>query len=159
MTNIKKNQAFTLIETVIAISVTAIFFTLVSSIIISVNRTYREMEKVNQMDYEVLEVYRIINLTINSYNQNGISLSFSSDDEIRKITDSENNLCVEIQKLDNGLIEINHQRANDNLIITNKYQRLNDIIIERKENLVEIKIIDNKNRERKMIINIIGGIE
>lgn len=158
MTNIKKNQAFTLIETVIAISVTAIFFTLVSSIIISVNRTYREMEKVNQMDYEVLEVYRIINLTINSYNQNGISLSFSSDDEIRKITDSENNLCVEIQKLDNGLIEINHQRANDNLIITNKYQRLNDIIIERKENLVEIKIIDNKNRERKMIINIIGGI-
>lgn len=158
MTNIKKNQAFTLIETVIAISVTAIFFTLVSSIIISVNRTYREMEKVNQMDYEVLEVYRIINLTINSYNQNGISLSFSSDDEIRKITDSENNLCVEIQKLDNGLIEINHQRANDNLIITNKYQRLNDILIERKENLVEIKIIDNKNRERKMIINIIGGI-
>lgn len=152
----KKNnkRAFTLLETIIAISITAVFFILASSIIISINRTYREMEKVNEMDYEVFDVYKIIYSTINSYNKDGNILTYLSDHEIKE----ETSLCLSINQDEEGNIVVQYQKANTDTYIK-KYQRIKDItFLKRNLNLLEIKIIDDKNRERKMIVNIVGGI-
>jgi prepilin-type N-terminal cleavage/methylation domain-containing protein len=76
----RKKHGWTLLEMIVTIAVTSIFFTMVFSVISSLISNYKTTERLNKADSEMSLLMLVFQSTIDSYNVDGLQLTLVKDE-------------------------------------------------------------------------------
>ena len=71
----RKKHGWTLLEMIVTIAVTSIFFTMVFSVISSLISNYKTTERLNKADSEMSLLMLVFQSTIDSYNVDGLQIT------------------------------------------------------------------------------------
>jgi len=154
----RKKHGWTLLEMIVTIAVTSIFFTMVFSVISSLISNYKTTERLNKADSEMSLLMLVFQSTIDSYNVDGLQITLVKD---------EGNNILQLKKDDSIVFGVNY---NSDKIIGVSYQSntqtmdlkfISDIQIDKFNNnnkLLRLKITDIYNRSRQTVAMVVGGI-
>jgi len=154
----RKKHGWTLLEMIVTIAVTSIFFTMVFSVISSLISNYKTTERLNKADSEMSLLMLVFQSTIDSYNVDGLQITLVKD---------EGNNILQLKKDDSIVFGVNY---NSDKIIGVSYQSntqtmdlkfISDIQIDKFNNnnkLLRLKITDIYNRSRQTVAMVVGGL-
>lgn len=153
----RKKHGWTLLEMIVTIAVTSIFFTMVFSVISSLISNYKTTERLNKADSEMSLLMLVFQSTIDSYNVDGLQITLVKD---------EGNNILQLKKDDSIVFEVNYY---SDKIIGVSYQSntqtmdlkfISDIQIDKfNDKLLRLKITDIDNRSRQTVARVVGGIK
>ena len=158
----RKKHGWTLLEMIVTIAVTSIFFTMVFSVISSLISNYKATERLNKADDEMSLLMQIFQSTVDSYNSEGYMINF---DEENKILEEQTNrkTVFEIVTEESKTTSIIYQSASATSSQTLNLDYIETIVIETIENekhnskLLLMKITA-QNRTRQVVVMVVGGI-
>ncbi|HRS30638.1 MAG TPA: type II secretion system protein, partial [Bacilli bacterium] len=151
----RKKHGWTLLEMIVTIAVTSIFFTMVFSVISSLISNYKTTERLNKADSEMSLLMLVFQSTIDSYNVDGLQITLVKD---------EGNNILQLKKDDSIVFGVNY---NSDKIIGVSYQSntqtmdlkfISDIQIDKFNNnnkLLRLKITDIYNRSRQTVAMVV----
>jgi type II secretory pathway pseudopilin PulG len=152
----RKKHGWTLLEMIVTIAVTSIFFTMVFSVISSLISNYKTTERLNKADSEMSLLMLVFQSTIDSYNVDGLQITLVKD---------EGNNILQLKKDDSIVFEVNYY---SDKIIGVSYQSntqtmdlkfISDIQIDKfNDKLLRLKITDIDNRSRQTVARVVGGL-
>lgn len=152
----RKKHGWTLLEMIVTIAVTSIFFTMVFSVISSLISNYKTTERLNKADSEMSLLMLVFQSTIDSYNVDGLQITLVKDE-------GEN--ILQLKKDDSIVFRVNYY---SDKIIGVSYQSntqtmdlkfISDIQIDKfNDKLLRLKITDIDNRSRQTVAMVVGGI-
>ena len=153
----RKKHGWTLLEMIVTIAVTSIFFTMVFSVISSLISNYKTTERLNKADSEMSLLMLVFQSTIDSYNVDGLQITLVKD---------EGNNILQLKKDDSIVFGVNYY---SDKIIGVSYQSntqtmdlkfISDIQIDKfNDKLLRLKITDIDNRSRQTVAMVVGGIK
>ncbi|HHU23994.1 MAG TPA: type II secretion system protein, partial [Acholeplasmataceae bacterium] len=76
----QKKHGWTLLEVIVTLAVTSIFFTMVFSVISSLISNYKTTERLNKADSEMSLLMLVFQSTIDSYNVDGLQITLVKDE-------------------------------------------------------------------------------
>lgn len=152
----QKKHGWTLLEVIVTLAVTSIFFTMVFSVISSLISNYKTTERLNKADSEMSLLMLVFQSTIDSYNVDGLQITLVKDE-------GEN--ILQLKKGDSIDFSVNYD---SDKIIGVSYQSntqtmdlkfISDIQIDKfNDKLLRLKITDIDNRSRQTVAMVVGGI-
>ncbi|MFA7131653.1 MAG: type II secretion system protein [Bacilli bacterium] len=152
----QKKHGWTLLEVIVTLAVTSIFFTMVFSVISSLISNYKTTERLNKADSEMSLLMLVFQSTIDSYNVDGLQITLVKDE-------GEN--ILQLKKGDSIDFSVNYD---SDKIIGVSYQSntqtmdlkfISDIQIDKfNDKLLRLKITDIDNRSRQTVAMVVGGL-
>ena len=155
----RKKHGWTLLEMIVTIAVTSIFFTMVFSVISSLISNYKTTERLNKADSEMSLLMLVFQSTIDSYNVDGLQITLVKDE-------GEN--ILQLKKDDSIDFSVNYDYDSDKIIgvsyqsntQTMDLKFISDIQIDKfNDKLLRLKITDIDNRSRQTVAMVVGGIK
>lgn len=150
----KDAHGLTLVEVIVTMAVSSLFFALASIVVVSLLTNYRTSEKANNMNQEIILVSKIITDTIDSNNIDGKELllndsviSYSGSDVSYNIISFDGSLKILSYKIfgkDSNTLELNY-------ISSIEFLSLNG-------NLLQVKITNIEEKTKNFALKIVGGI-
>lgn len=155
---VKKN-GWTLLEVVVTLAVSSIFFAMVFSIISSLIINYKATEKLNKADTEMSLLMQIFQTTIDQYNSDGLSIKLNKDNKTETVVvDSSDQTIIQIVKDDNKITEVNYRTNLANEIQSFKLNYIKEIEFNKYNGkLLQMKITDENNRIRQVVAMVVNG--
>ena len=176
----RKKHGWTLLEMIVTIAVTSIFFTMVFSVISSLISNYKATERLNKADDEMSLLMQIFQSTVDSYNSEGYMINFDEKNKILELVgvleeDQTNRKTVfEIVTKESKTTSIKYQSASATSLQTLNLDYIETIVIE----TIVIETIENEtienekhnsklllmkitaqNRTRQVVVMVVGGLE
>ncbi|MFA6595860.1 MAG: type II secretion system protein [Bacilli bacterium] len=154
----QKKHGWTLLEVIVTLAVTSIFFTMVFSVISSLISNYKTTERLNKADSEMSLLMLVFQSTIDSYNVDGLQITLVKD---------EGKNILRLKKDDSIVFRVNYD---SDKIIGVSYQSntqtmdlkfISDIQIDKfndNDKLLRLKITDIDNRSRQTVAMVVGGL-
>lgn len=152
----RKKHGWTLLEMIVTIAVTSIFFTMVFSVISSLISNYKTTERLNKADSEMSLLMLVFQSTIDSYNVDGLQIT---------LVKNEGENILQLKKDDSIVFGVNYY---SDKIIGVSYQSntqtmdlkfISDIQIDKfNDKLLRLKITDIYNRSRQTVAMVVGGV-
>ncbi|MDD4244487.1 MAG: type II secretion system protein [Bacilli bacterium] len=152
----QKKHGWTLLEVIVTLAVTSIFFTMVFSVISSLISNYKTTERLNKADSEMSLLMLVFQSTIDSYNVDGLQITLVKDE-------GEN--ILQLKKGDSIDFSVNYD---SDKIIGVSYQSntqtmdlkfISDIQIDKfNDKLLRLKITDIDNRSRQTVAMVVGRL-
>lgn len=150
----QKKHGWTLLEVIVTLAVTSIFFTMVFSVISSLISNYKTTERLNKADSEMSLLMLVFQSTIDSYNVDGLQITLVKD---------EGNNILQLEKDDSIVFSVNYD---SDKIIGVSYQSntqtmdlkfISDIQIDKfNDKLLRLKITDIDNRSRQTVAMVVA---
>lgn len=155
---VKKN-GWTLLEVVVTLAVSSIFFAMVFSIISSLIINYKATEKLNKADTEMSLLMQIFQTTIDQSNSDGLSIKLNKDNKtVTVVVDSSDQTIIQIVKDDNKITEVNYRINLANEIQSFKLNYIKEIEFNKYNGkLLQMKITDENNRIRQVVAMVVKG--
>ena len=167
----RKKHGWTLLEMIVTIAVTSIFFTMVFSVISSLISNYKATERLNKADDEMSLLMQIFQSTVDSYNSEGYMINFVGEENkiLELVVDLEEEqtnpkTVFEIDTEESKTTSIKYQSASATSLQTLNLDYIETIVIETIENekhnskLLLMKITA-QNRTRQVVVMVVGGLE
>jgi prepilin-type N-terminal cleavage/methylation domain-containing protein len=161
----KNKRGFTLMELIVAIAVSAIFFAIASTIIVSLYRCYHNAIDVNDHQMEISQINLLMDNTIKEFNKEGdrINLSISSDELTQTISVEKDNIFIPfitISKNDDGTYLFSYSSPSG-ATYTTSY--INSFSLEKTNSgLLQVEFCHVENETQKNLnskkYQVIGGI-
>ena len=182
----RKKHGWTLLEMIVTIAVTSIFFTMVFSVISSLISNYKATERLNKADDEMSLLMQIFQSTVDSYNSEGYMINFDGEENkiLKLVVDLEEDqtnrkTVFEIVTEESKTTSIIYQSASATSSQTLNLDYIETIVIETIviETIVietiENETIENEkhnsklllmkitaqNRTRQVVVMVVGGLE
>lgn len=154
----RKKHGWTLLEMIVTIAVTSIFFTMVFSVISSLISNYKATERLNKADDEMSLLMQIFQSTVDSYNSEGYMINF---DEENKILEEQTNrkTVFEIVTEESKTTSIKYQSASATSSQTLNLDYIETIVIEKHNSKLLLMKITAQNRTRQVVVMVVGGLE
>jgi type II secretory pathway component PulJ len=154
---VKKN-GWTLLEVVVTLAVSSIFFAMVFSIISSLIINYKTTEKLNKADTEMSLLMQIFQTTIDQYNSDGLSIKLNKDNKTVTVVVASSEKIIQIVKDDNKITEVNYRINLANEIQSFKLNYIKEIEFNKYNGkLLQMKITDENNRIRQVVAMVVKG--
>jgi len=148
----RKKHGWTLLEMIVTIAVTSIFFTMVFSVISSLISNYKATERLNKADDEMSLLMQIFQSTVDSYNSEGYMINFDEEKKILKTV-------FEIVTKESKTTSIKYQSASATSPQTLNLDYIETIVIEKHNSKLLLMKITAQNRTRQVVVMVVGGLE
>ncbi|HPD12755.1 MAG TPA: type II secretion system protein [Bacilli bacterium] len=148
----RKKHGWTLLEMIVTIAVTSIFFTMVFSVISSLISNYKATERLNKADDEMSLLMQIFQSTVDSYNSEGYMINFDEEKKILKTV-------FEIVTKESKTTSIKYQSASATSSQTLNLDYIETIVIEKHNSKLLLMKITAQNRTRQVVVMVVGGLE
>jgi len=161
----RKKHGWTLLEMIVTIAVTSIFFTMVFSVISSLISNYKATERLNKADDEMSLLMQIFQSTVDSYNSEGYMINFVVEENKKKLVvdleeDQTNRKTVfEIVTKESKTTSIKYQSASATSPQTLNLDYIETIVIEKRNSKLLLMKITAQNRTRQVVVMVVGGLE
>lgn len=152
----RKKHGWTLLEMIVTIAVTSIFFTMVFSVISSLISNYKTTERLNKADSEMSLLMLVFQSTIDSYNVDGLQITLVKD-EVENILQlkKDDSIVFEVYYYSDKIIGVSYQSNTQTMDL----KFISDIQIDKfNDKLLRLKITDIDNRSRQTVAMVVGGI-
>ena len=155
----RKKHGWTLLEMIVTIAVTSIFFTMVFSVISSLISNYKATERLNKADDEMSLLMQIFQSTVDSYNSEGYMINFV--EEKNKILE----LVVDLKTVfkivteESKTTSIIYQSASATSLQTLNLDYIETIVIEKHNSKLLLMKITAQNRTRQVVVMVVGGLK
>jgi type II secretory pathway pseudopilin PulG len=153
----RKKHGWTLLEMIVTIAVTSIFFTMVFSVISSLISNYKTTERLNKADSEMSLLMLVFQSTIDSYNVDGLQITLVKDEGKNILQPEKDDSIVFGVNYSDKIIEVSYQSNTQTMDL----KFISDIQIDKFNNnnkLLRLKITDIYNRSRQTVAMVVGGI-
>lgn len=161
----RKKHGWTLLEMIVTIAVTSIFFTMVFSVISSLISNYKATERLNKADDEMSLLMQIFQSTVDSYNSEGYMINFVGEENkiLKLVVDLE-----EEQTNPKTVFEIDTEESKTRIIYqsasatspqTLNLDYIETIVIEKHNSKLLLMKITAQNRTRQVVVMVVGGLE
>lgn len=153
----RKKHGWTLLEMIVTIAVTSIFFTMVFSVISSLISNYKTTERLNKADSEMSLLMLVFQSTIDSYNVDGLQITLVKDEENNILQlKKDDSIVFEVNYYSDKIIEVSYQSNTQTMDL----KFISDIQIDKfNDKLLRLKITDIDNRSRQTVAMVVGGIK
>ena len=158
----RKKHGWTLLEMIVTIAVTSIFFTMVFSVISSLISNYKATERLNKADDEMSLLMQIFQSTVDSYNSEGYMINFVVEENKKKLVvdleeDQTNRKTVfEIDTEESKTTSIKYQSASATSSQTLNLDYIETIVIEKHNSKLLLMKITAQNRTRQVVVMVVG---
>lgn len=152
----RKKHGWTLLEMIVTIAVTSIFFTMVFSVISSLISNYKTTERLNKADSEMSLLMLVFQSTIDSYNVDGLQITLVKD-EVENILQlkKDDSIVFGVNYYSDKIIGVSYQSNTQTMDL----KFISDIQIDKfNDKLLRLKITDIDNRSRQTVAMVVGGI-
>lgn len=151
----RKKHGWTLLEMIVTIAVTSIFFTMVFSVISSLISNYKTTERLNKADSEMSLLMLVFQSTIDSYNVDGLQITLVKDEGKNILLLGKDDSIVFGVNYSDKIIEVSYQSNTQTMDL----KFISDIQIDKfNDKLLRLKITDIDNRSRQTVAMVVGGI-
>jgi type II secretory pathway pseudopilin PulG len=151
----RKKHGWTLLEMIVTIAVTSIFFTMVFSVISSLISNYKTTERLNKADSEMSLLMLVFQSTIDSYNVDGLQITLVKDEGKNILQPEKDDSIVFGVNYSDKIIEVSYQSNTQTMDL----KFISDIQIDKfNDKLLRLKITDIDNRSRQTVAMVVGGI-
>lgn len=160
----RKKHGWTLLEMIVTIAVTSIFFTMVFSVISSLISNYKATERLNKADDEMSLLMQIFQSTVDSYNSEGYMINFDEKNKILELVgvleeDQTNPKTVFKIDTEESKTRIIYQSASATSPQTLNLDYIETIVIEKRNSKLLLMKITAQNRTRQVVVMVVGGLE
>ena len=161
----RKKHGWTLLEMIVTIAVTSIFFTMVFSVISSLISNYKTTERLNKADSEMSLLMQIFQSTVDSYNSEGYMINFVEEKnkilELVVDLEEEQTNPKTVFKIDTeeSKTRIIYQSASATSSQTLNLDYIETIVIEKRNSKLLLMKITAQNRTRQVVVMVVGGLE
>jgi len=162
----RKKHGWTLLEMIVTIAVTSIFFTMVFSVISSLISNYKATERLNKADDEMSLLMQIFQSTVDSYNSEGYMINFDGEENkiLKLVVDLEEDqtnrkTVFEIVTEESKTTSIIYQSASATSSQTLNLDYIETIVIEKHNSKLLLMKITAQNRTRQVVVMVVGGLE
>lgn len=158
----RKKHGWTLLEMIVTIAVTSIFFTMVFSVISSLISNYKATERLNKADDEMSLLMQIFQSTVDSYNSEGYMINFVGEENkiLELVVDLEEEQTVfKIVTKESKTTSIKYQSASATSPQTLNLDYIETIVIEKHNSKLLLMKITAQNRTRQVVVMVVGGLE
>lgn len=162
----RKKHGWTLLEMIVTIAVTSIFFTMVFSVISSLISNYKATERLNKADDEMSLLMQIFQSTVDSYNSKGYMINFVGEENkiLELVVDLEEEqtnpkTVFEIVTKESKTTSIIYQSASATSPQTLNLDYIETIVIEKHNSKLLLMKITAQNRTRQVVVMVVGGLE
>jgi type II secretory pathway pseudopilin PulG len=154
----RKKHGWTLLEMIVTIAVTSIFFTMVFSVISSLISNYKATERLNKADDEMSLLMQIFQSTVDSYNSEGYMINFVEEENkiLKLVVDLKT--VFEIVTKESKTTSIIYQSASATSLQTLNLDYIETIVIEKHNSKLLLMKITAQNRTRQVVVMVVGGI-
>lgn len=150
----QKKHGWTLLEVIVTLAVTSIFFTMVFSVISSLISNYKTTERLNKADSEMSLLMLVFQSTIDSYNVDGLQITLVKD-EGKNILQLEKDKSIVFNYYSDKIIWVSYQSNTQTMDL----KFISDIQIDKfNDKLLRLKITDIDNRSRQTVAMVVGGL-
>jgi type II secretory pathway pseudopilin PulG len=155
----RKKHGWTLLEMIVTIAVTSIFFTMVFSVISSLISNYKATERLNKADDEMSLLMQIFQSTVDSYNSEGYMINFVEEENkiLKLVVDLKT--VFEIDTEESKTTRIKYQSASATSSQTLNLDYIETIVIEKRNSKLLLMKITAQNRTRQVVVMVVGGLE
>jgi type II secretory pathway pseudopilin PulG len=151
----RKKHGWTLLEMIVTIAVTSIFFTMVFSVISSLISNYKTTERLNKADSEMSLLMLVFQSTIDSYNVDGLQITLVKDEGKNILLLGKDDSIVFGVNYSDKIIKVSYQSNTQTMDL----KFISDIQIDKfNDKLLRLKITDIDNRSRQTVAMVVGGI-
>lgn len=157
----RKKHGWTLLEMIVTIAVTSIFFTMVFSVISSLISNYKATERLNKADDEMSLLMQIFQSTVDSYNSEGYMINFVGEENkiLELVVDLEEEQTVFKIDTEESKTRIIYQSASATSPQTLNLDYIETIVIEKHNSKLLLMEITAQNRTRQVVVMVVGGLE
>lgn len=157
----RKKHGWTLLEMIVTIAVTSIFFTMVFSVISSLISNYKATERLNKADDEMSLLMQIFQSTVDSYNSKGYMINFVGEENkiLELVVDLEEEQTVFEIDTEESKTRIIYQSASATSSQTLNLDYIETIVIEKRNSKLLLMKITAQNRTRQVVVMVVGGLE
>lgn len=157
----RKKHGWTLLEMIVTIAVTSIFFTMVFSVISSLISNYKATERLNKADDEMSLLMQIFQSTVDSYNSEGYMINFVGEENkiLELVVDLEEEQTVFKIDTEESKTRIKYQSASATSPQTLNLDYIETIVIEKRNSKLLLMKITAQNRTRQVVVMVVGGLE
>lgn len=161
----RKKHGWTLLEMIVTIAVTSIFFTMVFSVISSLISNYKATERLNKADDEMSLLMQIFQSTVDSYNSEGYMINFDEEKKILELVvdleeeQTNRKTFFEIVTKESKTTSIKYQSASATSSQTLNLDYIETIVIEKHNSKLLLMKITAQNRTRQVVVMVVGGLE
>ncbi|HPK58476.1 MAG TPA: type II secretion system protein [Bacilli bacterium] len=157
----RKKHGWTLLEMIVTIAVTSIFFTMVFSVISSLISNYKATERLNKADDEMSLLMQIFQSTVDSYNSEGYMINFVGEENkiLELVVDLEEEQTVFEIDTEESKTRIIYQSASATSSQTLNLDYIETIVIEKHNSKLLLMKITAQNRTRQVVVMVVGGLE
>jgi len=157
----RKKHGWTLLEMIVTIAVTSIFFTMVFSVISSLISNYKATERLNKADDEMSLLMQIFQSTVDSYNSEGYMINFVGEENkiLKLVVDLEEEQTVFEIDTEESKTRIIYQSASATSSQTLNLDYIETIVIEKHNSKLLLMKITAQNRTRQVVVMVVGGLE
>jgi len=157
----RKKHGWTLLEMIVTIAVTSIFFTMVFSVISSLISNYKATERLNKADDEMSLLMQIFQSTVDSYNSEGYMINFVGEENkiLELVVDLEEEQTVFKIDTEESKTRIIYQSASATSSQTLNLDYIETIVIEKLNSKLLLMKITAQNRTRQVVVMVVGGLE
>lgn len=152
----RKKHGWTLLEMIVTIAVTSIFFTMVFSVISSLISNYKTTERLNKADSEMSLLMLVFQSTIDSYNVDGLQITLvKNEGENILLLKKDGSIVFGVNYYSDKIIRVSYQSNTQTMDL----KFISDIQIDKfNDKLLRLKITDIDNRSRQTVAMVVGGI-
>jgi type II secretory pathway pseudopilin PulG len=152
----QKKHGWTLLEVIVTLAVTSIFFTMVFSVISSLISNYKTTERLNKADSEMSLLMLVFQSTIDSYNVDGLQITLVKDEGKNILQlEKDESIVFRVYYYSDKIIRVSYQSNTQTMDL----KFISDIQIDKfNDKLLRLKITDIDNRSRQTVAMVVGGI-
>ena len=150
----QKKHGWTLLEVIVTLAVTSIFFTMVFSVISSLISNYKTTERLNKADSEMSLLMLVFQSTIDSYNVDGLQITLDEGKNILQL-EKDDSIVFTVNYDSDKIIGVSYQSNTQTMDL----KFISDIQIDKfNDKLLRLKITDIDNRSRQTVAMVVGGL-
>lgn len=151
----QKKHGWTLLEVIVTLAVTSIFFTMVFSVISSLISNYKTTERLNKADSEMSLLMLVFQSTIDSYNVDGLQITLVKDEGKNILKLKDDSIVFRVNYDSDKIIGVSYQSNTQTMDL----KFISDIQIDKfNDKLLRLKITDIDNRSRQTVAMVVGGL-
>jgi type II secretory pathway pseudopilin PulG len=152
----QKKHGWTLLEVIVTLAVTSIFFTMVFSVISSLISNYKTTERLNKADSEMSLLMLVFQSTIDSYNVDGLQITLVKDEGNNILQlEKDDSIVFTVKYYSDKIIGVSYQSNTQTMDL----KFISDIQIDKfNDKLLRLKITDIDNRSRQTVAMVVGGL-
>lgn len=154
----QKKHGWTLLEVIVTLAVTSIFFTMVFSVISSLISNYKTTERLNKADSEMSLLMLVFQSTIDSYNVDGLQITLVKDEGNNILQlEKDDSIVFSVNYDSDKIIGVSYQSNTQTITQTMDLKFISDIQIDKfNDKLLRLKITDIDNRSRQTVAMVVA---